>query len=151
MVDPKAAQKLLQTWDVNCGVGLSTAFERGGGWILTVVWPKTSVQHIHPLWSAQRGYWRVPLQGILSSYLVTSMSTLAATLRPEGASSVLLLESFAHVPREAGDIESEWDMYRTSIVKAADRCCGHKVVCACRCGNHPLVDNGSKRYCQAEN
>ncbi|TWW55998.1 hypothetical protein D4764_09G0010480 [Takifugu flavidus] len=46
-----------------------------------------------------------------------------------------LRESFDHVPEEAGDIESEWTMFRASIVEAADRCCGRKVVGACRGGN----------------
>ncbi|TWW74447.1 R2DM Retrovirus-related Pol polyprotein from type II retrotransposable element [Takifugu flavidus] len=46
-----------------------------------------------------------------------------------------LRESFDHVPGEAGDIESEWTMFRASIIEAADRCCGHKVVGACRGGN----------------
>ncbi|KAK0154400.1 putative uncharacterized transposon-derived protein F52C9.6 [Merluccius polli] len=46
-----------------------------------------------------------------------------------------LRESFDHVPGEAGDIESEWDMFRASIVKAADQSCGRKVVGACRGGN----------------
>ncbi|KAK0144605.1 Craniofacial development protein 2 [Merluccius polli] len=44
-----------------------------------------------------------------------------------------LRESFDHVPGEAGDIE--WAMFRASIVKAADRSCGRKVVGACRGGN----------------
>ncbi|TWW52999.1 R2DM Retrovirus-related Pol polyprotein from type II retrotransposable element, partial [Takifugu flavidus] len=44
-------------------------------------------------------------------------------------------ESFDHVPGEAGDIESEWAMFRASIAEAADRCCGRKVVGACRGGN----------------
>ena len=39
-----------------------------------------------------------------------------------------LRESFDNVPGEAGDIESDWAMFRASIVKAADRSCGHKVV-----------------------
>ena len=46
-----------------------------------------------------------------------------------------LRESFEHVPGEAGDIESEWAMFRSSIVEAAARCCGCKVVGACRGGN----------------
>ncbi|TWW61291.1 hypothetical protein D4764_05G0013810 [Takifugu flavidus] len=46
-----------------------------------------------------------------------------------------LQESFDHVPGEAGDIESEWTVFRASIVEAADRCCGRKVVGACRGGN----------------
>ncbi|KAK0156594.1 putative uncharacterized transposon-derived protein F52C9.6 [Merluccius polli] len=46
-----------------------------------------------------------------------------------------LRESFDHVPGEAGDIESEWAMFRASIVKAADQSCGRKVVSACRGGN----------------
>ncbi|KAK0156417.1 Craniofacial development protein 2 [Merluccius polli] len=37
-----------------------------------------------------------------------------------------LRESFDHVPGEAGDIESEWAMFRASIVKAADQSCGYK-------------------------
>ncbi|KAK0132400.1 Craniofacial development protein 2 [Merluccius polli] len=39
-----------------------------------------------------------------------------------------LRESFDHVPGEAGDIESEWAMFRVSIVKASDGSCGRKVV-----------------------
>ncbi|TWW74408.1 hypothetical protein D4764_14G0004110 [Takifugu flavidus] len=46
-----------------------------------------------------------------------------------------LWESFDNVPGKAGDIESEWTMFRASIVEAADRCCGRKVVGACRGGN----------------
>ncbi|XP_054621698.1 uncharacterized protein vopp1b isoform X1 [Dunckerocampus dactyliophorus] len=46
-----------------------------------------------------------------------------------------LRESFDHVPREVADIESEWAMFRASIVEAADRSCGRKVVGACRGGN----------------
>ncbi|TWW57321.1 R2DM Retrovirus-related Pol polyprotein from type II retrotransposable element [Takifugu flavidus] len=46
-----------------------------------------------------------------------------------------LRESFDHVPGEAGDIESEWTVFRASIVEAADWCCGRKVVGACRGGN----------------
>ncbi|KAK0156607.1 LINE-1 reverse transcriptase [Merluccius polli] len=46
-----------------------------------------------------------------------------------------LRESFDHIPGEAGDIESDWAMFRTSIVKATDRSCGRKVVGACRGGN----------------
>ncbi|TWW73510.1 hypothetical protein D4764_15G0009040 [Takifugu flavidus] len=38
-----------------------------------------------------------------------------------------LRESFDHVPGEAGDIESEWTMFRASIVEASDRYCGRKV------------------------
>ncbi len=33
------------------------------------------------------------------------------------------------------DIESEWAMFCASIVEAADRCCGRKVVGACRGSN----------------
>ncbi|TWW77036.1 hypothetical protein D4764_12G0004260 [Takifugu flavidus] len=46
-----------------------------------------------------------------------------------------LQESFDRVPGEVGDIESEWTMFRASIVEEADRCCGRKVVGACRGGN----------------
>uniref|UniRef100_A0A671XIA7 Endonuclease/exonuclease/phosphatase domain-containing protein n=1 Tax=Sparus aurata TaxID=8175 RepID=A0A671XIA7_SPAAU len=46
-----------------------------------------------------------------------------------------LRESFDQIPREAGDIESEWTMFSTSIVDAAVRSCGCKVSGACRGGN----------------
>ncbi|KAI3357929.1 hypothetical protein L3Q82_016319 [Scortum barcoo] len=39
------------------------------------------------------------------------------------------------IPREAGDIESEWTMFSASIVDAAVRSCGRKVSGACRGGN----------------
>ncbi|KAK3555030.1 hypothetical protein QTP86_005691 [Hemibagrus guttatus] len=38
-----------------------------------------------------------------------------------------LRESFNQIPREVGDIESEWTMFSTSIVDAAIRSCGRKV------------------------
>ena len=44
-----------------------------------------------------------------------------------------LRESFDQIPREAGDIDSEWTMFSTSIVDAAVWSC--KVSCACRGGN----------------
>ena len=46
-----------------------------------------------------------------------------------------LRESFNHVPGEVGDIVSEWAMFCASIVKAAARSCGRKVVGACRGSN----------------
>ncbi|KAI3351283.1 hypothetical protein L3Q82_005620 [Scortum barcoo] len=46
-----------------------------------------------------------------------------------------LRKSFSQIPREAGDIESEWTMFSASIVDAAVRSCGHKVSGACRGGN----------------
>uniref|UniRef100_A0A3P8VPY1 Endonuclease/exonuclease/phosphatase domain-containing protein n=1 Tax=Cynoglossus semilaevis TaxID=244447 RepID=A0A3P8VPY1_CYNSE len=52
-----------------------------------------------------------------------------------GAFNSHLRESFEQVPREAGDIESEWTMFSTSIVDAAVRSCGRKVSGACRGGN----------------
>ncbi|KAI3356425.1 hypothetical protein L3Q82_017644 [Scortum barcoo] len=54
-------------------------------------------------------------------------------------------EVFSQIPREAGDIESEWTMFSASIVDAAVRSCGRKVSGACRGGNpepgggHPEV------------
>ncbi|TWW73383.1 hypothetical protein D4764_15G0007770 [Takifugu flavidus] len=53
-----------------------------------------------------------------------------------------LWESFKHVLGEVGDIESEWTMFRASIVEAADRCCGRKVVGACRGGNARQAEEG---------
>ena len=44
-------------------------------------------------------------------------------------------ENFKQVPREVGDIESEWTMVSTTIVSAAFRSCGRKVTGACRGGN----------------
>nr|XP_054597265.1 coiled-coil domain-containing protein 13 isoform X1 [Nothobranchius furzeri] len=38
-------------------------------------------------------------------------------------------------PGEAGDIESEWTLFRASIVEAADRSCGRRIGGACRGGN----------------
>ncbi|KAK3542727.1 hypothetical protein QTP70_000092 [Hemibagrus guttatus] len=46
-----------------------------------------------------------------------------------------LRESFNHIPREVGDIESEWTMFSSSIVDAAIRSCGRKVSAAGRGGN----------------
>ncbi|KAK3540887.1 hypothetical protein QTP86_003970 [Hemibagrus guttatus] len=47
-----------------------------------------------------------------------------------------LRESFNQIPREVGDIESEWTMFSTSIVDAAIRSCGRKVSGAGR-GSNP--------------
>ena len=44
--------------------------------------------------------------------------------------------SFGHIPREAGDIESEWAVFRAAVAEAADQSCGRKVVGACR-GSNP--------------
>ncbi|KAK3537069.1 hypothetical protein QTP70_000867 [Hemibagrus guttatus] len=46
-----------------------------------------------------------------------------------------LRESFNQIPREFGDIESEWTMFSTSIVDPAIRSCGRKVSGAGRGGN----------------
>ncbi|KAK3564781.1 hypothetical protein QTP86_026411, partial [Hemibagrus guttatus] len=43
--------------------------------------------------------------------------------------------SFNQIPREVGDIESEWTMFSSSIVDAAIRSCGRKVSGAGRGGN----------------
>ncbi|KAK3547070.1 hypothetical protein QTP86_009563 [Hemibagrus guttatus] len=47
-----------------------------------------------------------------------------------------LRESFNQIPREVGDIESEWTMFSSSIVDAVIRSCGRKVSGASRSG-HP--------------
>ncbi|TWW66922.1 hypothetical protein D4764_20G0009540 [Takifugu flavidus] len=60
-----------------------------------------------------------------------------------------LVESFDHVPGEAGDIESEWTMFRASIVEAADQCCGRKVVGAVVAAM-PELTGGYQRYWQAK-
>ncbi|KAK3565371.1 hypothetical protein QTP86_007107 [Hemibagrus guttatus] len=46
-----------------------------------------------------------------------------------------LQESFNQIPREVGDIESEWTMFSSSIVDADIRSCGRKVSGAGRGGN----------------
>ncbi|KAK3537215.1 hypothetical protein QTP70_003385 [Hemibagrus guttatus] len=46
-----------------------------------------------------------------------------------------LRESFNQIPREVGDIESEWSMFSSSIVDAAIQSCGRKVSGAGRGGN----------------
>ncbi|KAI3369495.1 hypothetical protein L3Q82_007710 [Scortum barcoo] len=48
-----------------------------------------------------------------------------------------LRKSFSQIPREAGDIESEWTMFSASIVhcRRGVRSCGRKVSGACRGGN----------------
>ncbi|KAK3539743.1 hypothetical protein QTP70_013176 [Hemibagrus guttatus] len=46
-----------------------------------------------------------------------------------------LRESFNQIPREVGNIESEWTMFSSSIVDAAIQSCGHKVSGAGRGGN----------------
>ncbi|KAK3545705.1 hypothetical protein QTP70_011365 [Hemibagrus guttatus] len=46
-----------------------------------------------------------------------------------------LVESFNQIPREVGDIESEWTMFSSSIVDAVIRSCGRKVSGAGRGGN----------------
>ncbi|KAK3517546.1 hypothetical protein QTP70_012627 [Hemibagrus guttatus] len=47
-----------------------------------------------------------------------------------------LRESFNQIPREVGDIESEWTMFSSSIVDTAIWSCGHKVSGAGR-GSNP--------------
>ncbi|KAK2823344.1 hypothetical protein Q7C36_019944 [Tachysurus vachellii] len=64
-----------------------------------------------------------------------------------------LRQSFNQIPREVGDIESEWTMFSTSIVDAAARSCGRKVSGAClswQQSPNPVVDTGSKGCRQAE-
>ncbi|KAL7866069.1 hypothetical protein SRHO_G00113160 [Serrasalmus rhombeus] len=47
-----------------------------------------------------------------------------------------LRQNFDQISGEVGDIDSEWAMFRSSIVEAADCSCGRKVVGACR-GSNP--------------
>uniref|UniRef100_A0A8C6LYC9 Endonuclease/exonuclease/phosphatase domain-containing protein n=1 Tax=Nothobranchius furzeri TaxID=105023 RepID=A0A8C6LYC9_NOTFU len=46
-----------------------------------------------------------------------------------------LRQSFDHVPRAVGDIESEWALFHSAIVEAAVASCGRKVTGASRGGN----------------
>ncbi|KAI3357886.1 hypothetical protein L3Q82_016266 [Scortum barcoo] len=60
-----------------------------------------------------------------------------------------LRKSFSQIPREAGDIESEWTMFSASIVDAmAVRSCGRKVSGAC-CGGNPRTRGGHRKPKQA--
>ncbi|KAK3520218.1 hypothetical protein QTP70_019360 [Hemibagrus guttatus] len=52
-----------------------------------------------------------------------------------GGLQLHLRESFNQIPREVGDIESEWTIFSTSIVDAAIQSCGRKVSGAGRGGN----------------
>ncbi|KAI3352225.1 hypothetical protein L3Q82_005588 [Scortum barcoo] len=59
-----------------------------------------------------------------------------------------LRKSFSQIPREAGDIESEWTMFSASIVDAAMavRSCGRarSLVPVVAATPNPVVDTGSK-------
>ena len=46
-----------------------------------------------------------------------------------------LRKNFSCIPGEVGDMESEWAMFKASIIEAAARSCGQKAVGACRDGN----------------
>jgi len=39
--------------------------------------------------------------------------------------------NFSHIPREVGDMESEWIVFKASIVEAAERNWGRKIIGAC--------------------
>ncbi|KAI3368073.1 hypothetical protein L3Q82_026892, partial [Scortum barcoo] len=56
-----------------------------------------------------------------------------------------LRKNFSQIPREAGDIESEWTMFSASIVDAAVRSCGHKVSGACHGGRQLPKPGGGHR------
>ncbi|KAI3354352.1 hypothetical protein L3Q82_018879 [Scortum barcoo] len=56
-----------------------------------------------------------------------------------------LRKSFSQIPREAGDIESEWTMFSASIVDAAVRSCGRKVSGACRGMATPEPGGGHRK------
>ncbi|KAI3370784.1 hypothetical protein L3Q82_007324 [Scortum barcoo] len=55
-----------------------------------------------------------------------------------------LRENFSQIPREAGDIESEWTMFSASIVDTAVRSCGHKGLW-CLSWRQPLEPGGGHR------
>ncbi|KAI3355100.1 hypothetical protein L3Q82_017971 [Scortum barcoo] len=65
-----------------------------------------------------------------------------------------LRKSFSQIPREAGDIESEWTMFSASIVDAAVRSCGRKDLWCLSWHGNPrtrMVDTGRiDRYRQAK-
>ncbi|KAI3360656.1 hypothetical protein L3Q82_002521 [Scortum barcoo] len=65
-----------------------------------------------------------------------------------------LRKSFSQIPREAGDIESEWTMFSASIVDAGCvRSCGTQGRLWClswRQPSNPVVDTGIDRYRQAK-
>ncbi|KAI3369576.1 hypothetical protein L3Q82_024385 [Scortum barcoo] len=63
-----------------------------------------------------------------------------------------LRKSFSQIPREAGDIESEWTMFSASIVDAAVRSCvdARSLVPVVAATPNPVVDTGIDRYRQAK-
>nr|XP_049591160.1 uncharacterized protein LOC125978127 [Syngnathus scovelli] len=82
-----------------------------------------------------RWWWKMPVRpGRLKRSVRVCWERLAESPVRKSFNSHLR-QSFSHVPGEAGDIESQWTMFRASIVEAADRSCGRKVVGACRGGN----------------
>lgn len=52
-------------------------------------------------------------------------------------------KNLTQIPRDAGDIESEWTMFSASIADVAALSCGHKVSGARRQAPNPVVDSGS--------
>jgi len=43
--------------------------------------------------------------------------------------------NLSHIPREVGDMPSEWTMFKASLVEALDRRWGWKAIGVCRGGN----------------
>ncbi|KAK3557561.1 hypothetical protein QTP70_030492 [Hemibagrus guttatus] len=75
-------------------------------------------------------------QGFSTRYKIyRSTAPMAVVVNPGLDRSGYEFESFNQIPREVGDIESEWTMFSTSIVDAAIRSCGRKVSGAGRGGN----------------
>ncbi|KAI3367660.1 hypothetical protein L3Q82_026213, partial [Scortum barcoo] len=62
--------------------------------------------------------------------------------------------NFSQIPREAGDIKSEWTMFSASIVDAGSSKLWTQGLWCLSCGGNPpnpvVVDTGSKGCCQAE-
>ncbi|KAI3367295.1 hypothetical protein L3Q82_008347 [Scortum barcoo] len=59
-----------------------------------------------------------------------------------------LRQNFSQIPREAGDIESEWTMFSASIVERVRqlRSCGRKVSGACHGGATPKPSGGHRKW-----
>ncbi|KAK3533231.1 hypothetical protein QTP70_013673 [Hemibagrus guttatus] len=78
------------------------------------------------------------LQGAVKNLfqgLIGFSVTDGVLMPPLGVFNSHLQESFNQIPREVGDIESEWTMFSSSIVDAAIQSCGRKGSDAGRGGN----------------
>uniref|UniRef100_A0A669BVU6 Endonuclease/exonuclease/phosphatase domain-containing protein n=1 Tax=Oreochromis niloticus TaxID=8128 RepID=A0A669BVU6_ORENI len=114
IVSPDLRPYVLDTW-VKRGAELSTDHNLVVSWIK---WLRRTLDRPGPPKRVVRVCWErlaeAPVREIFNAHL---------------------RQSFNSIPRETGDIESEWTMFSISIAEAAALSCGRKVVAACHGGN----------------